>query len=412
MKLSRRVIRAALGFLLVLSFAGLPVAFGSNAMTVSPATYKQLQQIDSLVNQGQMQRAQARCLKVLKRKTLNPYEKSILQQMLAGIYLRSENYTQAIGVYEHILKLSALPETNLLAIHYTLAQLHRQADAYVKALQHLTIWLSKAEKSKMLKPEPWQFLASIYVAMEQYPEAIPAAKKALALEKPQKEMHYQLLLSLYQHTNKNWLAIKLLEQAIEYFPENQQYWMQLFYMLNTEGEEKKALAVLDLAYTNGLITEQKKLLHLAQLHLYHENPLRGGMILEKGLASGSIKANQDTLQMLSTAWLNAREYEKLLVVLKQSATLTGDGDTYFQLAQAYRELNRWQAVISATEKALADKTLKNFGACYLLIGLAEFELENYPAAQVAFEKSALDARTKAEAIKWRDYTFSHMGESH
>ena len=389
----------------VLSFLSMSASVVANHMMVSPATYKQLQKLEALINEGRLDDAQIRGVNLLKKKVLNSYEKSIIQQMLAGIYIQNENYPPAIKAFQTILSLDELPKSNLLNIHYTLAQLYMQSEDYNNALNSLKIWLDQTEQAKS---EAWHFLASIHVAQEQYPEAILPAKKALALAQVKNESHYQLLLGLYQRTNKNNPAIQLLGKMIERFPENKEYWMQLFYMLNKVGLEKQALAILDLTYINKLLKDSDELVQLAQLHLYHENPLRAAVILESGMETGTIEVTQSRLQLLSSAWFNAREHEKLLAVLIRLAKLSGDGLTYYQLAQTYRELSRWHEVINALHMAFNDKGLKNTGACYLLMGHAYFELKDYHAAQIAFEKSLSDKRTQSEAKKWIDYTASFI----
>ena len=397
---STGLMRFALSVLPVLSLLFCSASFAASKMMVSSANYKHLQKVEALINQNQLEEAQLRCTKLLRKKTLNPYEKSVTQQILAGIYIRKENYPLAIHSFQAVISLAALPENNLLNIHYTLAQLYMQNEDYDNARKNLKIWLDKTEHPES---DAWQFLASIYIAQEQYPEAIPAAKKALSLAQVKKPSHYQLLLSLYQRTNKNQLAISLLEETITHFPEHKEYWMQLFYMLNKAGREKQALETLDLAYVNKLLTDNDELVQLAQLHLYHENPLRAALILEAGMDAGKIKLTELQLQLLSSAWFNAREYEKLLNILKQSAKLSGKGETYFQLAKTYRGLGRWQDAIDALKMALADKNVQNTGAYYLLMGLAYSELENYADAEKAFENSLSDERTRDEAQKWIDY---------
>jgi len=372
-------------------------AHGSSSMTVSPPMYKHLKRIEEQINTGKLDQAIIQSTNLLNRKTLNPYEKSLLYQMQAGIYIRKQKYDQATIIYKKLLELDALPKDNLNNIHYTLAQIFMQQGAYEKALRHFDIWSGNTPD---IKSESWQFLASIYVAQEKYLEAIPPAEKAVSLAMPAKESQYQLLLGLYQRTNNNQRAIKLLGSMLEKYPEKKEYWLQLFYTLNEEGMEKQALTILDLAYVNHLLRDGDELIHLAQLHLYHQNPLRAALIIEKGLREGNINETTAHLNLLASAWFNAREYQKALKPLTQSAQMTGDGETYYQLAQAYTELNLWQKAIDTLQLALKDKTLKNTGACYLLMGIVYSELENYANAEQAFRHSLQDSQTHDEAERW------------
>lgn len=401
---------AAIFLLLCLLYA--PTPFAANRMTVSPLIYKHLQKIGEQINQNRFDEAQKQCTVLLNKKSLNPYEKSIIQQMQADIYIRKENYLQAIESYQRILALSALPKGNLLNIHYSLAQLYMQQGSYNEALAHFNIWLRETPQAKS---EAWQFLASIYVAKEQYSKAVKPAEKALALTSPaltasDSEPLYQLLLGLYQRTNNNQRAIRLLEKMIEMFPKNKEYWMQLFYILNEEGKAKLALSTLDLAYVNKLLDDGDELSHLAQLHISHNNPLRAALILESGIDEGTIKASHSHWQLLASAWFNAKEYEKSLSALKQAGKLSGDGKIYFQLAQAYSKLGRWQEAIVALQSALDDKSLKNIGACHLLMGIAYIELEDYSQAQASFQKALRKDASKKEAGSWLAYLTQRMAE--
>jgi len=396
---------AAIFLLLCLLYA--PTSFAANRMTVSPLIYKHLQKVDEQINQNRLDEAQKHCAVLLNKKSLNPYEKSIIQQMLAGIYIREENYQQATQSFQRVLSLAALPKGSLLNIHYSLAQLYMQQGSYNDALDQFNLWLRETPQAKA---EAWQFLASIYVAKEQYSKAVKPAEKALALTASESEPLYQLLLGLYQRTNNNQRAIHLLEKMIEIFPKNKEYWMQLFYTLNEEGKDKLAVSILDLAYVNKLLDDGDELSHLAQLHIFHDNPLRAALILETGIKQGTIKATDSHLQLLASAWFNAKEYEKSLRSLKQAAKLSGEGKIYFQLAQAYSELNRWQEVVVALQKALDDKSLKNVGACHLLMGIAYIELEDYKQAQVSFQKSLRDDTSKKEAGSWLAYLTQRMAE--
>jgi len=396
---------ATVFLLLCLLYA--PTSFAANRMTVSPLIYKHLQKVDEQINQSQFDEARKHCAVLLNKKSLNAYEKSIIQQMLAGIYIREENYPQATESFQRVLSLAALPKGSLLNIHYSLAQLYMQQGSYNDALDQFNLWLRETPQAKA---EAWQFLASIYVAKEQYSKAVKPAEKALALTASESEPLYQLLLGLYQRTNNNQKAIRLLEKMIEIFPKNKEYWMQLFYTLNEEGKGKLALSILDLAYVNKLLDDGDELSHLAQLHVFYENPLRAALILEAGIKQGTIKTTDSRLKLLASAWFNAKEYEKSLKSLKQAAKLSGKGEIYFQLAQAYSELNRWKEVVVALQKALDDKSFKNVGACHLLIGIAYIELEDYKQAQVSFQKSLRDDTSKKEADSWLAYLTQRMAE--
>ena len=371
--------------------------FAAGSMTVSSTVYKKLMQVEEQINSGKLDDAIRQSEILLNSRHINSYEKSLVYQLLAGAYIRKEKYDKATRVYKTILSLKALPESNQVNIHYSLVQLYFQLAQYDLALNHFDIWRNK---TKEIRSEGWQLLASIYIAREEFQKAISPAEKALKLVRHEKESLYQMLLGLYQRTNKSHDALKLLEIILGKYPEKKEYWLQYFYTLNEIGKEKEALTILDLAYTNKLLTEEREFINLAQYHLYHQNPLRAALILEKEVKEGKINNTAETLKLLASAWFNAREYQSALSPLKQSAELSGDGETYYQLAQAFSELNLWNQSIESLKRALDDKTIKNPGACYLLMGIAFTELDEYARAEQAFNQSLLDQKTQDEAQRW------------
>ena len=62
------------------------------------------------------------------------------------------------------------------------------------------------------------------------------------------------------------------------------------------------LATLMLAYKNGLVTEEKKIMQVVRLNMFLEIPYAAGVILETEMERGRIERTEKNLDLMLSAW--------------------------------------------------------------------------------------------------------------
>ncbi len=191
-----------------------------------------------------------------------------------------------------------------------------------------------------------------------------------------------------------------------FFPKNKEYWKQLsniYYLLN---DDKRSLAVLELAYIKGLLSKEKEIINLANLYAYMHLSYKAVNLLEKAMDDGRITANKNNLKLLSDCYFRAKELEKAGMVLTRAADLSNDPELYLRIGQMQVEQENWPDAIQSIEKAIMIGGLKQPGNAYLLQGIAFYEHEKYGKAMVAFERAKKDKKTAEQALKWIDFLSS------
>ena len=248
---------------------------------------------------------------------------------------------KAIEYFVKAIRQDALPLAQQYQLEYNVAQLYMMEGDFNQALKILRTWFKKArQKDSPVTPNGGNYymLALCYVNLEppNYERARKPAELAVESTETPEENWLRMLGQIYYVQKEYALMANVLEELIERF-NKPDYYTQLSGAYAEAGEELKALAVLQLAYTQGLLTKESQLQHLARMELYHSIPYRAAVILEKGLGEGILEGDLDNFKLLADSWIAAREPEKAFQPLTSAAGLAENGDLFMRLG-------RWQQI--------------------------------------------------------------------
>jgi tetratricopeptide (TPR) repeat protein len=123
-------------------------------------------------------------------------------------------------------------------------------------------------------------------------------------------------------------------------------------------------------------------------------------VLEKGLAEKRIDDEADNWELLGNAWLQAREYDRVIAPLGRAAMLSEDGDLYVRLAQVHMERDEFSEALAALEKAFAKGGLDEPGSAYLLLGITHSGAKRYTSARNAFNEAHKYEKSRKAARQW------------
>jgi tetratricopeptide (TPR) repeat protein len=350
------------------------------------------------------QHAQARAvLGEFNQEKLNPYERAVVNQMIGYAWANEGNYEESAAALKLALAENALPPGQQLSTRYNLAQLYLMLEQFEQAVEQFESWFKDTEAPTATA---YYALASAYYQAGREDEAVAPAEQAVALSEEPKEPWLQLLVALYLDRKRYAEALPLVERLVTSFPKKT-YWIQLAAVYFALEEDQKSFAVQQLAYSQGLLTNDRELRRLAQMYLFNDLPYRAASVLEKGLEEGQIEKDQDAWQILGNSWLAAREYERALVPLENAASLSEDGELWLRLAQVHVQREEWDEAVDAVEKALA-KGLDKGGPntpChgYLLIGIARYNQNRLGPAQSAIGRALSCEKTTEMASRWLQF---------
>ena len=396
--------RWARAFIVLLLAAGLvwPSPAGSEGArkrwrgyTVTQRVYEALEKTHALLADEFYDEA-ALTLDEMSKAELNPHERALLHQTRAYMLSGKGLYKEAARSFELCLAERAMPEAAELNIRYNLAQLYLAVEEHERALDTLSGWF---EEAKNPGPSAYYLLAIIYMQLERSEEAFEPARQAVEGSSTPREPWLQLLLALYYDKEDYPAMAGLLERLATGFPKAS-YWRQLAAVYAHLGREEDALAVGQIAYELGFVTEDKHLQNLARMYLLHEIPYRAAAVLERGIAEELIEQDSEAWELLADSWLSAHEQDRALGPLEKAAKLSDTGDLHVRLGRLHVEQERWEEASEVLQGALEKEELDDRGRALILLGMALYQLDRLEEAADAFADAVEEEDSRLHAERW------------
>jgi tetratricopeptide (TPR) repeat protein len=340
------------------------------------------------------------CLKALDElkdnERLNDHEAALMWQTYGYVYSSREEWEPAIEAFEQCLAANGLPEQAELNTRYNLAQLYMMQEHYDKAIPMLLSWFERVDNPA---PSAYYALAVAYVQTGERDKAVLYAKQAVAKSDAPKEPWLQLLLGFHLEDKAYPEAAALLEQLVSRFPKKL-YWVQLSAVYSAMDQGQKALATLEIAYLQDLLTEEGELVQLAQLYFFNELPYEAAQVLHQGIDGGAIKGDAEAWELLANSWIYAKERDRAVAPLENAAKLSPQGDLYVRLASVRLEQEEWAQAVVALNRALAKGNLNDPATTNLLLGIASAGAQQWETAARALETAKKFEKTERAATAW------------
>lgn len=357
-----------------------------------------------------------------QQKKLNPYEQALVYQGLAQIAYDKDDIDGMLANNQKAIATNALDNASHFNLIYQNAQVQLMEERYDEALRTIEEWFKITGATD--KADAWALKGNaLYrIAGEKenpaeskpiYAQAAEALKKAIALSDKPSDTLTQLLIASYYDAENFAEAAKTAEGILAKDPGNKKALQQLSSIYLEMEQNDKAIALLENAYRNGQLTDEKDLKQLYQLYNYTEKPAEAARIISEGLAKGVLKPSVDTHKGLADAYaLQAEPLEdgsaERKALLQKAAAAYGeaakldpkDGELDMQRGHLLSDLEQWTEAKAALTTALAKGNLKRQGEALILLGTAEYELGNQQAAIAAYEKARAFPNTKSMAETW------------
>ena len=350
---------------------------------IDAATGKILTEAIEALNKENYAGAKAAVAK-LKLDALSPYERSRTEQILATIESSRDNYSGAQKHLQAAIDAGGLNEKEVSDTRYQIAQMFLAQEKWKEGAASLEQWFQTAQNPNSAA---YYLLAVAYYQQNDYKRAIGPAQKAVDLaEKPQ-ESWVQLVLALYLQQDQYAQAVPLLKRLINMAPEKKTYWQQLSSVYGQMEDYPKSLAVAQLAYNGGILTDDSDVRRLADLQLFNDAPYRCGLTLDEAIQKKQVKSDFKLYEKQANCWIAAREFAKATGPLQRAAEMASNGDLFVRLGEVQIQRNEWAAATTALQSGLRKGGLKDTGNAQLLLGIAQFNQKNYGAAQESFTRA-------------------------
>lgn len=354
-----------------------------SAGTIDAQTGKVLNEAIELLNAENYAGAGQK-IATLNLEKLSPYERSKVEQILFNIAYSQEKYDEARAHLQRAIDAGGLNAQEIEQARYQSAQLFMTQEKWKEGAAALEEWFKTAQNPNSAA---YYLLAVAYYQQDDFARALPPAKKAVELmDKPQ-EGWLGMLSALYLQRDEYKEAVPILQQLISVVPEKKTYWMQLSSVYGQMEDYQNALAIMQLAYSAGLVTDDQEIRRLSDLLVFNGVPYRGATVLEKAINDKTVTLDDKLYEKLANCWIAAGEFDKSTAPLQRAAELSSNGDTFVRLGEVHVQREDWQAAIAALQRGIEKGQLRDPGNAQLLMGIAYFSEKKYSDARPYFERA-------------------------
>ena len=367
--------------------------------SLQTGTYSVLNKVQKDMDEGKNEEALVKLEKIIAAGNIKDYDSAVIYQTIAFIKNNLGDFKAAAENYTKALSYEALPEDITHGLYYTVTQLLVYSEKYQEGIEYILKWFAKEKEPKA---EAYILAATAYYYLENYNEVINYTSKALPLIKNPPLNWYELLLAGYYETDDLSNAAVVLENIILKYPTRKKYWIQLAGIYQRLEEDKKALAIYELAYAKDYL-KKKQIIQLCKNYLYFEMPYKAAIVLEKEMATGRIDSTLESLNMLVDAWILAQESEKAESVFNEIINSYNDEKSRLRLGQLHIENEKWGKAVDVLNIELESEDLTLTSKINLLLGIAQFNTENIAEARISFTQALSDKTTKEQAEWWLDH---------
>lgn len=366
----------------------------AHAQSVTKKTFKALEEIQKLVEADQHRQAQQLLESLVEQVRGLPYDNAIANQYLAHTSIMLDQPKRARRALESALNTTELPpelRTELNLFYGTVLLGEEEFDVALPVLEE---WLA-AETS----PKANQIFSVAYANYKtgNLNRSETLMVRAFNATPTPADSWYQLYYRVLFEQKKYRRAEGLLHEMLTRQPGDKQLWRLLanhHLQLEKSGD---ALAAVMISYINELVTDEDELRQIVSMFSYIDIPDKGARLLQQWVDEGRVEGDVETIRLIGNLWLMARERDSAKVVLKKSAGLAPDGETYELLAGIYFEDEDWSEAYSAYQNALRLGNLEEPYRVHLLAGISAFRAGRDDDARQSLKSAAASRKFRKQA---------------
>ena len=328
------------------------------------------------------------------------YDFAIIQQYIAHTAMLGDRPEMVRPALNKALERPGLPEKLVIEIKLFLGQIVLGDEEYELARSLLEEWYAFASRDAELPPPPAQVFSLAYAnyMTKNLPRAEVLLADAVARERTVKNTWYRIYYQVLFEQRKYDQAEVVIYGLVTRDPNNEDYWRMLANHYMQLEDSREALSAMAIADLQGLLDGSKDQERLSSLYAFVEVPERAARILETAVASEGVEADAETLRRLGDLWLLARNREKALGYLTQSAAESPDGTTFELVGSLLFEDEKWEEAHEAYVRALDYGGLEKPERVHLLAGMSAMRAGDKAAARESFNEARKSDEYRSQAV--------------
>ena len=350
---------------------------GESPESIRQVISKPMIAAEKLIAEKKFQEALDQIAEAEKVDGKTPFERYVLDRMLATAALGVGNEALAVKSLESVFASGRVPAADALNFMAVLARIHYRLKDY----QQAAIWAARAVKEPGVRIETRLLLGQSAYLTKDFATAkteislvVEAAEKA---GKPASKDQLQLLASIAHLTNDTVGYIAVLEKLVVNYPKKS-YWADLIYRVESKAgfADRLALDTYRLKLMTGVMTKKPDFLEMAALTLQSGYSADAQKVIDAGIAAGALAKDTtvDSEKKLmesirkELADEKARAAKGDLSTVKSSVALLNNGFDLVVKGDANKGLEMMEAGLQAVDLRRPEEARLRYGIALVLAG--------------------------------------------
>jgi tetratricopeptide (TPR) repeat protein len=332
------------------------------------------------------------------------YAQALALQGLANLKYNDGDVKGAIATLQKSLAIGVMPNDTYFQLLYELAQFQLADEQFQPALDTIAKWRAEGKKETA---DSYALEGNAYYRLGKYPEAIAAIQKAKSMTDKPKDSWNQILMASYAQSGQKDQAMQLAKAQLAANPNDPEARSNAVSVLVNAEKYPEAIQLLEKARAAGTLTEEKDNMTLAKLYLLQAqssndpapDAAKGAQVLQDGIDKHTISGNGETYKLMGQAYEMAGNSDKAIAAYKLALPQATDGESALRAGHLLMVENKFSQAKPLLEQAI-QKGVKHKGTAYMMLAETERGLKNKPAAIAAMKQAAQQPETAEKAKAW------------
>ena len=296
-----------------------------------------------------------------------------------------------------------MPPYDVFMLKFTLGQVLYVDGQRDEAKKSFLEWIRIGTENEFdLVPEGYATLATIYAQDEEWDNALKYITLALENSSTFVENWAQLKFAIHTEKKQYMEALEVAQDLVRFKPKNKSYIDQMAGIYNIIRFEEESLASLEFKLQQDLLKKPSEYINLANFYLYKSLPIDSAKVIEKGLKLGVLENNIKHNELLSNAYIIAKDFKNAIRALINVTKISDDSKYDYRIGQIYLQNSEYQNAIKFLDLARKKGWNAKPGSLEMLIGICYIELDDFKNARIELAKATNFGKEK-DVEPWINY---------
>lgn len=366
--------------------------------------YNMLERAQLNVDNGNIEQAEKTYKDYADRSySSNSYDHFVILRSYAYFLLSQDRNDEALVYLKKADMKKRMPPYDVFMLKFSLGQVlyvEGQRDAAKKSFLE---WIKIGTDNEFdIVPEGYATLATIYAQDSEWDNALKYITLAIDNASTFVENWAQLKFAIHTEKKQYMEALEVAQDLVRFKPKNKAYIEQMSGIYNVIKFEEESLASLEFKLQQDLLKKPSEYINLANFYLYKGLPIDSAKVIEKGLKLGALENNIKHNELLSNAYIIAKDFNNAIKALINVTKISNDSKYDYRIGQIYLQNSEYKNAIKFLDLARKKGWSSKPGSLEMLIGISYIELDDFDNARIELAKAVSLGKEK-DVKPWINY---------